>query len=136
MLAPAKPMLQTYNVPNLLLSVSIENGLPVHSVRAGGLLEIEHRTEVTFVSGDRPPNEEEFRIRGVNQISFAGQTLAVLNDEIHYGDQHLLASAPSVSEYQALVGREVMIKFDCYEQIVPAGAPKEWKIARTFITLP
>jgi hypothetical protein len=128
-------MKQTYDFPNLLIDATVTNGFPVHTVRHGGSLEIEHNTAVEFVSGERPPAEVEFRILAPNRISFGGQTTAVLNDAMDYGDQHLEASVPSLSEYQALIGQEVMIKFDRYEQIVKAGDPKKWKVARTFITL-
>jgi hypothetical protein len=119
----------TFNVPNIVLEYKDE-ACPILTVRSGGSIQIEHTVTVDYYDEAVDERDQVFAIKAKNQINFAGLTIAALNDAI----PNIAPSAPTASEYMALVGKPVMTYFDCRKVSLKDG--DVYKVTRSTIVLP
>lgn len=128
----------TYDAPHILLGGSAKDGLVTHSIREAASVQVSLLTRIEYAEKPVDEHEKVFNIKARNLIKFAGQRVSVINDATEFGDVKLQASAPSASEYLKLVGKPVLIYFDCARDPMQSqrlGRPV-FKIVRNSIVLP
>lgn len=102
----------TYAFPNVLLGIGKDaNGFVAKQVREGEHRQVEMTTTTTY--SDDPQTEAPFVIQGQNRLQFGGLPIMVINDAVDLEGLALPATAPTASEYLALIGKDVPVGFLC-----------------------
>lgn len=129
-----KTKVLNYVTPNVLLHA--KDGL-VHILESRNV-QLPHILRSWYT--DKEEKRDMFQPRALARFNVAGHTVNVLCDNDTYRGNLYSASVPTATEYQALIGKEVRIWFECRpcheEYAKRAGVERLWTCHETCIILP
>ncbi len=129
-----KTKVLNYVTPNVLLHA--KDGR-VHVIEAQNI-QLPHTLRSWFT--DKQEERDRFQPRAFARFNVCGHTVNVLCDNDTYRGSLYAASVPTATGYQALIGQEVRIYFECRpchpEAAKRAGVAELWRCAETCIILP